>query len=106
MTSAQELEITHGGKINNGGLTGSLSLLGSSLDFLGEVSPKLIKVEGGAVLSGSLKVEVSHTNLTEVTRVARKGKIEFAILQRKTHPGRLNASGLENTYNLSKRIRC
>ena len=69
MTSAQELEHSVLGEVNHGGLGGVLSSLLLSLS--GNQTPNLIEVHGGAVVLISLQVEVSHTDLTEETRVAR-----------------------------------
>ena len=69
VTSAEELEDSVLSQINDGGL--GLILLGLFLNFLRENAQNFIEVHGGAVVLISLQVEVSHTDLTEETRVAR-----------------------------------
>ena len=69
MTSTEELEDTMLSQINNGSLGGIL--LGLFHDFFRENAQNFIKVHGGAEILISLHVEVSHTDLTEETRVAR-----------------------------------
>ena len=68
MTSTEELEDTMLSQINNGSLGGIL--LGLFHDFFRENAQNFIKVHGGAEILISLHVEVSHTDLTEETRVA------------------------------------
>ena len=58
------------GEVDHGGLAGVL--LGLLLSLLRENAPQLVQVHGGAVVEVALQVEVSHTDLTEVTGVARR----------------------------------
>ena len=62
---AQNLEHSGAGAVDDGRLLGVLLVLGASL--LGHQSPKLVQVDGGAVLDGgvSVDVEVPHTDLEE-----------------------------------------
>ena len=69
MASAQKLEHSVLGEVDHRGLGGVLGSLLLSLS--GNQTPNLIEVHGGAVVLISLHVEVSHTDLTEETRVAR-----------------------------------
>ena len=69
MTSTEELEDTVLSQVNDGSLGGIL--LGLFHDFFRENAQNFIKVHSGAVVLISLHVEVSHTDLTEETRVAR-----------------------------------
>ena len=67
--SAEELEHSVGLEVDHGRLGGVLhSLL---LSLLREQMPQLVHIDGGAVLRVTLQVEVSHTDLSEVSRVAR-----------------------------------
>ena len=67
-TSAQELEHSVSLQIDHRSLGGVLhSLL---LSLFREQMPQLVHVDGGAVLGVTLQVEVSHTDLSEVSRVA------------------------------------
>ena len=68
--SAEELEHSVLSKVDHGGLAGVL--LGLLLSLLRENAPQLVQVHGGAVVEVTLQVEVSHTDLTEVTGVARR----------------------------------
>ena len=69
MTSTEELEDTVLSQVNDGSLGGIL--LGLFHDFFRENAQNFIEVHGGAEVLVSLHVEVSHTDLTEETRVAR-----------------------------------
>ena len=86
VASAQELEHSVLGEIDNRGLGGVLG--GLLLSLSGNQAPDLVQVHGGAVVSLTVQVVVSHTDLSEVSRVARKV----------TEMGQI-------TYNLSKRMR-
>ena len=67
--SAEELEHSVGLEVDHGRLSGVLhSLL---LSLLREQMPQLVHIDGRAVLGVTLQVEVSHTDLSEVSRVAR-----------------------------------
>ena len=68
-TSAKELEHSVGLQVDHGRLGGVLQ--GLLLSLFGEQMPQLVHVDGGAVLGVTLQVEVSHTDLSEVSRVAR-----------------------------------
>ena len=57
-------------EVDHGGLAGIL--LGLLLSLFRKNTPELVQVHGGAVIEITLQVEVSHTDLTEVTRVARR----------------------------------
>ena len=64
---AENLEVSGFGDINNKGRV----LLGSSLslDFLGNETPELVGVDGGAVIPVSLPLELSNTALTVEARM-------------------------------------
>merc|ERR1719223_1128617 len=64
---AEDLEVSGGGDINDRGLVFRVSVFESHL--LTSKTPDLVKVDGRAMELVALEVEVSHTNLTEVTRV-------------------------------------
>ena len=86
MASSQELEHSVLSEVDHRGLGGVLGSLLLSLS--GNQTPNLIEVHGGAVVSLTVQVVVSHTDLSEVSRVARKVREKSQI-----------------TYNLSKRMR-
>ena len=86
MASAQKLEHSVLGEVDHRSLGGILGSLLLSLS--GNQTPNLIEVHGGAVVSLTVQVVVSHTDLSEVSRVARKVRERSQI-----------------TYNLSKRMR-
>ena len=67
-TSAEELEHSVGLQVDHGRLGGVLQ--GLLLSLFGEQMPQLVHVDGGAVLGVTLQVEVSHTDLSEVSRMA------------------------------------
>ena len=69
-TSAQELEHSVSLQIDHRSLGGVLH--GLLLSLFREQMPQLVHVDGGAVLGVTLQVEVSHTDLSEVSRVARR----------------------------------
>ncbi len=62
----EDLEDTGLGAVDDGGLFRALVSLSG---LLSDQRPNLLNVEGWLVVSVSSKMEVSHTNLTEVTRV-------------------------------------
>ena len=70
MTSAQKLEHSVLSEINNGSLAGILSSL--LLRLSGDQTPDSIEVHGRAVLRFTVEMEVSHTNLSEKSRMAKK----------------------------------
>ena len=57
-------------EVDHGSLGGILLRL--LLSLLRKNTPQLVEVHGGAVVEVALQVEVSHTDLTEVTGVARR----------------------------------
>ena len=69
VTSAQELEHSVLSQINHRGLRGVLGSL--LLHLLGNQTPHLIQIHRGAVVRLAVQVEVSHTDLSEVSRMAR-----------------------------------
>ena len=69
VTSAQKLEHSVLSQINHRGLRGVLrSLL---LHLLGNQTPHLIQIHRRAIVRLAVQVEVSHTDLSEVSRMAR-----------------------------------
>jgi hypothetical protein len=75
ITSTEELEHSVLSEINHRGL-GSI-LLSLFLSLLRKKVPNFIKVHDRAILSVALKVEMSHTDLTEMTRVAKRIRSKF-----------------------------
>ena len=69
-TSAQELEHSVSLQIDHRSLGGVLH--GLLLSLFREQMPQLVHIDGRAVLGVPLQVEVSHTDLSEVSRVARR----------------------------------
>ena len=67
-TSAQELEHSVSLQIDHRSLGGVLH--GLLLSLFREQMPQLVHIDGRAVLGVTLQVEVSHTDLSEVSRVA------------------------------------
>lgn len=66
-TVSEDLEKSRASDVNNGEfLSGSV---GEGL--LGNEGKELVDIDGGLVVLVLLVVEVAHTNLTKVTRVAR-----------------------------------
>ena len=57
-------------QINHRSLGGVLH--GLLLSLFGEQMPQLVHIDGRAVFGVTLQVEVSHTDLSEVSRVARR----------------------------------
>ena len=68
--SAEELEHSVLREVNHGSLGGILLRL--LLSLFRKNTPQLVQVHRGAVVEVALQMEVSHTDLTEVTRVARR----------------------------------
>ena len=68
--SAEELEHAVLREVDHGSLAGVLLRL--LLSLFRKNTPQLVQVHGGAVVEVALQVEVSHTDLTEVTGVARR----------------------------------
>ena len=69
VTSAQKLEHSVLSQINHRGLRGVLGSL--LLRLLGNQTPHLIQIHRRAIVRLAVQVEVSHTDLSEVSRVAR-----------------------------------
>ena len=67
-TSAEELEHSVGLEIDHRSLRGILDSL--LLSLFREQMPQLVHVDGRAVLGVTLQMEVSHTDLSEVSRMA------------------------------------
>jgi len=67
LTGTEDLEETLLGHVDDGGLGGVLGVLKSVV--LGDEGPDLVDVEGLAVEAILQLVEVSHTDLTEITRM-------------------------------------
>ena len=68
--SAEELEHSVSLQVDHRSLRGVLH--GLLLSLFREQMPQLVHIDGGAVLGVTLQVEVSHTDLSEVSRVARR----------------------------------
>lgn len=65
---SEKLEISLGDKVNNRSLSIS-STLGSLIDTLSSNAEELVEVESGGECAVLQHMEVTHTDLTEVTRV-------------------------------------
>ena len=73
--SAEELEHAVLREVDHGSLGGVLLRL--LLSLLRKNTPQLVQVHRGAVVEVALQVEVSHTDLTEVTGVARRVTLQL-----------------------------
>mmetsp|Transcript_26718 Transcript_26718/g.42833 ORF Transcript_26718/g.42833 Transcript_26718/m.42833 type:complete len:201 (-) Transcript_26718:619-1221(-) len=69
VASAENLEDTVLGDVNDGGVLARLVSLGALEDLSGDKVPQALDADGGAVIDVLLEVVVAHTNLTEVARV-------------------------------------
>lgn len=67
LSVSKKLEVSLGDEVNDGGL--SSSILGGLVNSLSSNVENLVNIHGGAEVTVLKNVELTHTNLSEVTRV-------------------------------------
>lgn len=98
-TLAENLEVTSAGNIDDG----SLAVLAGSVgltSLLRDKRPELVDVDNGNVVLILLVVEVTHTDLTEVTRVTKRN----AHNELSANAHRITKARRNDAYYLSIRI--